>query len=76
MANEIKSSRFSGPSDAIDMEKLEKETQKLFFSGATRSGIVSCGTWIVFYVQEDGGKSGQAPVDGACNQASEDDEGV
>ena len=33
MANEIKYSRFSGPSDAIDMEKLEKETQKLFFLG-------------------------------------------
>ncbi len=33
MANEIKTSRFSGPSDAIDMEKLEKETQKLFFLG-------------------------------------------
>jgi len=26
-------SRFSGPSDAIDIEKLEKETQKLFFLG-------------------------------------------
>ena len=33
MAEEYKSSRFSGPSDAIDMEKLEKETQKLFFLG-------------------------------------------
>jgi len=33
MAKEFKSSRFSGPSDAIDMEKLEKETQKLFFLG-------------------------------------------
>ncbi len=33
MANEYKSSRFGGPSDAIDMEKLEKETQKLFFLG-------------------------------------------
>jgi len=33
MAQEFKSSRFSGPSDAIDMEKLEKETQKLFFLG-------------------------------------------
>lgn len=33
MANEIKYSRFSGPSDAIDIEKLEKETQKLFFLG-------------------------------------------
>ena len=29
----IKPSRFSGPSDAIDMKKLEKETQKLFFLG-------------------------------------------
>ncbi len=27
------SERFSGPSDAIDMEKLEKETQKLLFLG-------------------------------------------
>ncbi len=27
------SSRFSGPSDAIDMEKLEKETQKILFLG-------------------------------------------
>jgi len=27
------SSRFAGPSDAIDMEKLEKETQKLLFLG-------------------------------------------
>jgi len=33
MAKAFKSSRFSGPSDAIDMEKLEKETQKLFFLG-------------------------------------------
>jgi len=33
MANEIRKSRFSGPSDAIDMEKLERETQKLFFLG-------------------------------------------
>lgn len=33
MANESRASRFSGPSDAIDMEKLEKETQKLFFLG-------------------------------------------
>lgn len=32
MADETKS-RFSGFSDAIDMEKLEKETQKLFFMG-------------------------------------------
>ena len=28
-----KQSRFKGPSDAIDMERLEKETQKLFFLG-------------------------------------------
>ena len=28
-----KSSRFSGPSDAIDIEKLERETQKLLFLG-------------------------------------------
>ena len=27
------SSRFRGPSDAIDMEKLERETQKLLFLG-------------------------------------------
>ena len=27
------SSRFSGPSDAIDMERLEKETQKILFLG-------------------------------------------
>ena len=33
MAEKLKTSRFSGPSDAIDMEKLEKETQKLFFLG-------------------------------------------
>lgn len=33
MANEIKYSRFSGPSEVIDIEKLEKETQKLFFLG-------------------------------------------
>src|SRR4030042_6026962 len=33
MSDKFKSSRFSGPSDAIDMEKLEKETQKLFFLG-------------------------------------------
>jgi len=32
MAEETKS-RFSGFSDAIDMEKLEKETQKLFYMG-------------------------------------------
>ena len=30
---EFKSSRFKGVSDAIDMEKLEKETQKLLFLG-------------------------------------------
>lgn len=30
---EIRSSRFKKPSDAIDMEKLEKETQKLLFLG-------------------------------------------
>ena len=29
----LKPSRFSVPSDAIDMKKLEKETQKLFFLG-------------------------------------------
>jgi len=33
MAEELQSSRFRGPSDAIDMEKLEKETQKLLFLG-------------------------------------------
>jgi len=33
MAEKYKSSRFKGPSDAIDMEKLEKETHKLFFLG-------------------------------------------
>ena len=33
MSEEIKSGRFKGPSDAIDMEKLEKETQKLLFLG-------------------------------------------
>jgi hypothetical protein len=33
MAEKYKSSRFSGPSDAIDMERLEKETQKIFFLG-------------------------------------------
>jgi len=34
MAKEVTgSSRFRGPSDAIDMEKLEKETQKLLFLG-------------------------------------------
>ena len=34
MAKEEKrSTRFKGPSDAIDMEKLEKETQKLLFLG-------------------------------------------
>jgi len=33
MAEKYKSSRFKGPSDAIDIEKLEKETQKLFFLG-------------------------------------------
>ena len=33
MSEEIKSKRFRGPSDAIDMEKLEKETQKLLFLG-------------------------------------------
>ena len=31
MSEEVKSGRFKGPSDAIDMEKLEKETQKLLF---------------------------------------------
>ena len=30
---EFKSARFKGPSDIIDMEKLEKETQKLLFLG-------------------------------------------
>ena len=33
MKEEIKSVRFKGPSDAIDMERLEKETQKLLFLG-------------------------------------------
>ncbi|MFC1538179.1 DUF4159 domain-containing protein [Candidatus Latescibacterota bacterium] len=33
MAKVEKSSRFQGPSDSIDMEKLEKETQKLLFLG-------------------------------------------
>jgi len=33
MSEKIKSKRFRGPSDAIDMEKLEKETQKLLFLG-------------------------------------------
>lgn len=31
MAEKYQSSRFKGPSDAIDLERLEKETQKLFF---------------------------------------------
>ena len=30
---EVGSTRFRGPSDAIDMDKLEKETQKLLFLG-------------------------------------------
>ncbi|MCE5252360.1 DUF4159 domain-containing protein [bacterium] len=33
MAEKYQSSRFKGPSDAIDLERLEKETQKLFFLG-------------------------------------------
>ncbi|MCE5250093.1 DUF4159 domain-containing protein [bacterium] len=33
MAEQHTSSRFSGPSDAIDMGRLEKETQKIFFLG-------------------------------------------
>jgi len=33
MSEEVRSRRFRGPSDAIDMEKLEKETQKLLFLG-------------------------------------------
>ena len=33
MSEEVKSVRFKGPSDVIDMEKLEKETQKLLFLG-------------------------------------------
>ena len=33
MSEEVKSGRFRGPSDVIDMEKLEKETQKLLFLG-------------------------------------------
>ena len=33
MANEVFQSRFTGASDVIDMEKLEKETQKLLFLG-------------------------------------------
>ncbi|MCE5250090.1 DUF4159 domain-containing protein, partial [bacterium] len=33
MTQEFKSSRFHGPSDAIDMKHLEQETQKLFFLG-------------------------------------------
>ncbi|MFC1538827.1 hypothetical protein ACFL6H_05335, partial [Candidatus Latescibacterota bacterium] len=33
MVNANKSSRFKGASDVIDMEKLEKETQKLLFLG-------------------------------------------
>ena len=33
MSNVTKSKRFQGYSDAIDMEKLEKETQKLLFLG-------------------------------------------
>ncbi|MFC1552075.1 DUF4159 domain-containing protein [Candidatus Latescibacterota bacterium] len=33
MLKDTKSSRFRGPSDAIDMDKLERETQKLLFLG-------------------------------------------
>ncbi len=33
MAEQFKSKRFQGASDVIDMEKLEKETQKLLFLG-------------------------------------------
>jgi len=33
MAQDTISKRFKGPSDAIDMERLEKETQKLLFLG-------------------------------------------
>jgi len=33
MAQETKSTRFQGASDVIDMDKLEKETQKLLFLG-------------------------------------------
>ncbi|MFC1541088.1 DUF4159 domain-containing protein [Candidatus Latescibacterota bacterium] len=33
MADKMKSLRFKGPSDAIDIDKLEKETQKLLFLG-------------------------------------------
>ena len=33
MEKKLKSSRFNGPSDTIDIEKLERETQKLFFIG-------------------------------------------
>ncbi len=33
MAKGIGSTRFSGPSDAIDLEKLEKETQKILYLG-------------------------------------------
>lgn len=33
MAKDQESTRFSGPSDAIDFEKLEKETQKILYLG-------------------------------------------
>ena len=33
MVKDFKSTRFRGPSDAIDIKRLEKETQKLFFLG-------------------------------------------
>jgi len=54
MAKEVTgSSRFKGPSDAIDMEKLEKETQKIAFSGASGGSVIPCGNRCVLYVQEN-----------------------
>lgn len=46
------SSRFSGPSDAIDMEKLEKETQKLLFLGLLVAVALNAAIGSYYYFQK------------------------
>ncbi|MBN1293187.1 MAG: DUF4159 domain-containing protein [Candidatus Latescibacteria bacterium] len=50
MSKALKTSRFSGPSDAIDIERLERETQKLFFLGllVAISFHASLGSYFMF----------------------------
>jgi hypothetical protein len=50
----VSSTRFKGPSDAIDMEKLEKETQKLLFLGllVAVSFHAALGSYFIFRKSE------------------------